>query len=169
MGKFEDVIAGGDVEELTELGDVLAKGPVDMTPLLTRRFAWDVMQCSLVPGLLEALQMQLGSEEGMNHDHRESHHRMSAVMPLEGMLQAYGHILASVLTKAMLMTQGIEPGDEEEGFVLQNRELIVAASRATVAQLMASGVIQYGPAAGAFSVIINDHEDDDDDEEGEDV
>jgi hypothetical protein len=129
---FEDVIAGGDVAELTDLSEVLSReGPVDMTALLTRRFVWDTTLCKLVPELLEALQMQFGSEEGMNQDHRESHYRLSTVMPLENIIQGYGHVLASVLSQSLIMSQEVEIDDEAmAGLVEQNRELIVIASRA---------------------------------------
>ena len=166
MPSFEEVIAGADLDEMNDLGELLSKGPVDMTPLLTRRFAWDITQCALVPQLLEALHMQLGSEEGMNQDHRESHQRMASVLPLENMIQAYGHVLASVVTKALMVTNAVDIDEANEAsFVSQNHEVITSSVRAVLAQLMFAGVIQYGPAAGAFAVSL--HECDDDEDEGE--
>lgn len=150
----DEVLAGLDFD----LTDALAEGPVDMTATLTRRFAWDTMDCPLVPDLLTALGLTLGSEEGQDVDHRESHQRMHAVLPLEGQVQAYSHVLGVVLTKAMAVAQGVELCEEhEEGFAGQNTEVIKAAVRAVLAQLMFSGIIQYGPmAAMATSVQIVD-------------
>ena len=166
MGKFEDVIAGGDLGDMNDLSQLLSQGPIDMTPLLTRRFAWDITQCPLVPELLEALHMPLGVEEGMQQDHRESHARMSVVLPLEGMIQGYSHVLASVVTKALMITNAVSIDPENEAsFVRQNHEVISSSVRAVLAQLMFAGVIQFGPAAGAFSVILSGDDDEETDEQ----
>ena len=161
MASFEEVIAGGELDEMNDLSQILSEGPIDMTPLLTRRFAWDITQCPLVPELLEALHMQLGSKEGMEQDHRESHARMSVVFPLEGMVQGYSHVLASVVTKALMITNAVDIDPENEAsFVRQNHEVISSSVRAVIAQLMFAGVLQFGPAAGAFAVTLQGTDDD---------
>jgi hypothetical protein len=114
---------------------------------------------------MESLGLTVGSTEGFEQEHAESHARMSAVLPLEPQIQGYGHVLSSVLTKALIVTNAVEIDPEnEESFVRQNNEVIVAAVRAALAQFMFSGVIQYGPAMGAFSIQMVDASD----EEGSD-
>lgn len=154
--RFEDVVAGLDITS------GLAGEQVDMTAVLTRRFAWDTTECSLVPDLLVALGLTLGSDEGMDRDHKESHQRMHSVYPLEGQIQAYSHVLGAVLTKAISVIQEVDLCEEHEaGFAGQNTELIAAAVRAVLAHLMNLGIIQYGPAAGLMAVRIIDAEEPD--------
>lgn len=163
MGKFEDVVAGLDLSGA--LDATAEEGPVDMTALLTRRFAWDTTQCALVPKLLESLGLPLGAAEGMDQDHRESHQRMSAVLPLEGSVQAYGHVLGAVLTQVLFITQDVDTcAEHEDALVRQNTELLTAGIRAVLAQLMFAGVIAYGPAAGMMAIQIIEHEEGPDDQ-----
>jgi hypothetical protein len=128
-----------------ELGDPLAEG-VDMTALLTRRFAWDTTVCSQVPDLLTALGLVHGSPEGMDADHHESHERLAQVLPLESHLQGYSGVMATVLTAAILSTTDADISEDDElGYATQNAEIILASSRAMVAQLIYSGMLRPGP------------------------
>lgn len=162
--KPEDVLAALDFP----VTDVVQDGPVDMTATLVRRSAWDTMPCPLVPELLTALGLTHGTPESMDTDHRESHQRMAAVLPLEGQIQGYAHVLGTVLTKAMAIVQGVDLcGEHEDGFARQNTELIAAATRAVLAQLMATGIISYGPMAGAVAVQVVAVEDDLEEDPGE--
>jgi hypothetical protein len=130
-----------------ELEEALSE-PVDFKPLLTRRFTWDTLPCSQVAELLPKLGLVVGSEEGIDIEHRESHARMAKVFPLEKLFQAYSEILGVVLTTALTHNAGVElPSEDSVGFAAQNAEVVLCSARAIVAQLMCQGVLTYGPAA----------------------
>lgn len=127
---------------------------VDMTALLARRFAWDTTVCSQVPDLLAELGLVLGSPEGMDIDHRESHERLSQVIPLEMLLRAHARVVGTVLTTAVLSS--VEEIDEEGelSFAAQNAELILAGARAIIAQLLQARLLQHGPMLGQFHAVV---------------
>lgn len=144
-----------DGEDL-ELEDVLA-GDLDMTPVLTRRFVWDTTACRRVPDLLTALGLTHGSDEGMELDHSESHHRMHHVLPLEGQLQVYSQIIGTILTKAILSRSGVEISEEDElGFAAQNAETVVSGARAIISQLIYTGVLQPGPLFDQMHILMTE-------------
>lgn len=136
--------------------DSVLTGPVDMTALLTRRMAWDTTMCDGVPELLTALGLTHGSDEGMRIDHAESHDRMSQVLPVEGMLEAYASVAGAVLSTAVMEIKGLEMSEEDElAWASQNAELILAGSRAILAQLMSTGIIGWGPLVNQMTVVMN--------------
>lgn len=144
-----------------ELDEVLASG-VDMTPVLTRRFTWDTMACSQVPDLLTALGLTHGSPEGMDLDHRESHHRMGHVLPLESQLRAYSGLVGTILTKAILANAELAVSEEDElGFAAQNAELVLSGARAIIGQLIYSGVLDHGPLFRQVDIVVLDDEEGD--------
>lgn len=162
----EEVLAGLDFD-LTDA--LVSGGPVDMTATLMRRFAWDITPCSQVVTMLEALGLVKGTPEGLDHEHRESHHRLAMASVVEGQIRAYSSVLGTVLTKAIVMAntdpddgEGLCP-EHESHFANQNAMIILHGARAIIAQLMFAGVLQPGPAAGTFQVVVVDKED------GEDV
>lgn len=160
MSEQPDEMREPDPELDFDVTDALATGPVDMTALLIRRFAWDTTTCDSVPDLLTALGLTHGSPEGMKLDHQESHRRIATVFPVESHLRAYSAVLGSVITEAIL--GGIEddedaPCEEHKlGLANQNAEVILSGSRAIIAQLVYAGVLAYGPAAGSFQVAVVD-------------
>jgi hypothetical protein len=130
---------------------------VDMTAVLLRRFAWDTMPCPLVNDLLTKLGLTHGSEEGQEVDHRESHQRLAAVWPLEQFFRRFSEVLGVVAATAMLQAKGIElEGDQSVQFANQNASVILASARAMVAQLMYSGLLQYGPAVNVVTIVEAD-------------
>ena len=131
--------APDDAEALTE---------ADPRALLLRRFTWDTMMCRQVAELLPKLGLTVGTPEGTDHEHRESHARMNAVVPFEGLFRQYAMVLSTVLTTAMTEAQGVTDSmtpEQSIGYAQQNAELILAGSRAMVAQLMFIGLLTYGP------------------------
>lgn len=143
-----------------DVADALAGGgPINMTALLVRRFAWDVAACDDVPKLLTDLGLTHGTTEGMEIDHRDSHHRMHEVLPLEGQISAYAEVLGAVITKALVATlpdPGVIEPAREAGLARQNAIVILSGARAILAQLMYGGQIAYGPAAGSIEVTVTD-------------
>lgn len=143
-------------EELADLGTgLMDDGPVNMTAMLVRKMAWDTTQCTKVPDLLTALGLTHGTPEGMQLDHDQSHTRLYRVLPLEQLLAGYSSVLGGVLTKSMLMAKGADISDEdEEGFAEQNAEIVMAAARAIVANLLDTGILAPGPTAMQIPVVV---------------
>lgn len=157
---LENWLDGIDLtENAPDDSDVMAE-PVDLRALLLRRFTWDTMMCSRVEALLPKLGLTLSTPEGTDHEHKESHQRMSAVMPFEGMFREYALILSTVLTTAITEGQGITDKMSPEdsiGYAQQNAELILAGSRAMVAQLIFMGLLSYGPMVQIRTAHYGEH------------
>jgi hypothetical protein len=117
---------------------------IDLTPMLLRRFAWDTMACNEVPDLLPSLGLTCGTDEGTDYDHRDSHHRMSHVLPLEPYFTRFAEILGVVFATAMAQRAGIDLGEDSVKFAEQNAEVVGAGARAIVAQFIETGVLEYG-------------------------
>ena len=117
---------------------------IDLTPMLLRRLTWDTMPCDEVADLLTALGLTHGTDEGMHLDHADSHHRMAQVFPLEPYFRRFAEILGVVLATAMTQRAGVELGEESILFAEQNAEVVLAATRAVVAQFVETGVLEYG-------------------------
>lgn len=143
-----DFLEGIDLSQNAPDDASVLSEPVDFKALLLRRFAWDSMPCNLVEALLPHLGLTIGTPEGLDHEHAESHHRMAAVFPYEHLLRDYAMILSTVLSTAITEAQGVadamSPADQI-GFVRQNAELILSGSRSVLAQLFFSGLATYGP------------------------
>lgn len=135
----------GEMPEIEmNVKDDLDLGEIDMTPMLLRRFAWDTMPCSEVADLLPALGLTHGTDEGMNLDHADSHHRMSHAFPLEGYLQRFSEVLGVVFATAMAQKAGVDLGEDSVKFAEQNAEVIRCGARAIIAQFLETGVLEYG-------------------------
>lgn len=141
MAEEPEVLAALDFEP----EGILDEGPVDITAVLLRRLTWDTMPCDEVADLLPALGLTQGTEEGMNHDHAESHHRTAQVYPIEVYFRRLADILGVIMATAMTQRAGVDLGEESVKFAEQNAEVILAGSRAIVAQLVDTGVLTYGP------------------------
>jgi len=146
---LDDWLEGIDLtENVPDDADVMLDGDVDLKALMLRRFTWDTMMCNRVEALLPKLGLTLGTPEGIEHEHLESHERMAAVLPFEHLIRDYSVVLSTVLTTAMTEASGItdkmEP-DDLIAYVRQNAELILAGGRAMLAQLFFTGLVGYGP------------------------
>ncbi len=124
---------------------------VDLTPILTRRLAWDSLPCDEAPAVLERLGLTPSSPEGAEIEHQDSHQRIMQVMPLEPFLQRSASVLGTVVSMAMAEAKGVADQlvDEDgmEHFAAQNAEVALCSARAIIAQLMDEGVIMYTPEA----------------------
>lgn len=144
---LDNWLEGIDLSTAPDDAEVLSE-PLDTRALLLRRFAWDTMVCGQVEALLPKLGLTVGTPEGSDHEHRESHERMAPVMPFEQMLQQYAFIISTVLSTAVTeahgLTEKMSPEDHAE-FVGQNADLILSGGRAMIAQLFFTGLIGYGP------------------------
>lgn len=148
----------GDMPDI-EMVTSDAETGVDETALkalLLRRFAHDITACDETNQLLAALGLTLGSPEGQEIDHQASHARMHQVHPMEATLKLYAEIMGVVVSTAMTEGAGCTQtmGDASIAFAEQNAEVVLASSRAIIAQLMFMGVLQYGPA----SVLLQQNE-----------
>lgn len=135
-----------------DMAEALAER-IDFKPMLLRRFAWDTMACDEVDALLGKLGLVVGSDEGREIDHRQSHQRMAQVLPLESMLGAYAEVMGTVLTTALIEGAGVSGQMAEQDvlrFAGQNSQIVLAGARAIVAQLMFQGILQFGPVAPAL-------------------
>lgn len=130
--------------EMNVSDDTLDLGEIDLTPVLLRRLTWDIMPCSEVAGLLTALGLTHGTDEGMAMDHRDSHHRMAQVYPLENYFQRFSEILGVITATALTKKAGVDLGEGSVKFAEQNQEVILHSARAIVAQLIEAGVLTYG-------------------------
>lgn len=142
-----------DIEKVTSDSDdaISAK---EITAILTRRFAWDVMPCPEVNGLLTALGMVHGSEEGELMDHTASHQRMALAYPLELLLQAYSSVLGTVVSTAYTEAAGVTSSMGDDAsivFAEQNAEVVLAGARAIIASLLDNGILDYGPSSGLLA------------------
>lgn len=154
---FEDPFAEWETEVGT-LEDVLgdqAEGPIDMKALLVRRFVWDTTVCSDVAALMPKLGLVVGSEEGFDGEHRESHERMAAVLPLEAYLRTYAELLGTVLSTAMTERAGITEklGEGTINLAEQTAEAVLAGSRAMIAQFFFIGLLGFGPAVQIYRMV----------------
>lgn len=144
---------------------LISGGPVDMTATLMRRFAWDITPCLQVEDMLDALGLVHGTPEGLEIEHQESHQRLALASAVEGQIRAYSAVAGTVITKAITMLNADPDDDEglcpehEAEFASQNAMIILHGARVIIAQLMFAGVLQPGPAAGTFQVIVVDRED----------
>ena len=134
------------------------EGPIDLTPVLTRRFVWDIMPCDQVADVLKLLGLPpSGSDEGTNVDHMESHARLARVGPLEEHLQAFAPVLGVITAKSMAAASGATLTDEQEqAFAEQHAEVVLHSSRAIIANLMSAGIIDYAVGAVEFVVLEED-------------
>lgn len=144
----------GEMPEI-DLSDVDVSD-VDVTPLLLRRMAWDTMPCLEVPDLLTALGLTHGSDESMDTDHAESHHRLAMVFPLEGCLQRFSEVLGVVLATAMTERADIDLGEDSVQFADQNAEVVLHSARAIIASLVAADVLAYGPRVQVVEIGLFD-------------
>ena len=135
----------GDIPEIEMKVSEDELGEIDLTPVLLRRFAWDIMPCSEVNDLLPALGLTHGTDEGMHIDHAESHHRMAQVFPLEMYLQRFAEVMGVVTATAMHSRVANAQEVDTVQFAEQNAEVILHSARAIIAQFVANGVLTYGP------------------------
>lgn len=143
----------GDMPEIEKVTSDDTGADLEMTQeaakaFLLRRFAWDIMPCPEVNDLLTALGLTHGSDEGQELDHRESHRRLGMVFPLEKILRPYAQVMGTVVSVAMLDSAGLDDEDvDSAAFAEQNAEVVLSATRAVLAQLMATDLISYGSNA----------------------
>lgn len=127
--------------------------PIDgsmVKALMVRQFAHDITTCDETKQLLTALGLTHGDDEGYERDHLASHRRVSTVYPLENLMRFYAEILGPVVATALVEGNGIAKDISDEHSVVlaqQNAMVVLASSRAIIAQLISKGVLCYGPMA----------------------
>ena len=135
-----------DDDDMPDIEDI---GPVDLVPILTRRYAWDTLPCDAVEDIMPALGLPPSSDEGADIEHAESHRRVAMVYPLETFLVQSSGVLGKILARAMSDAAGVTDnlGDGMTPFAEQNAEVVLASARAVIAQLMDEGILMYTPEA----------------------
>lgn len=127
-----------------------AIGPEMIKALLVRTFAHDVTSCDETKELLTAIGLTHGDDEGYEIDHVASHRRMHMVFPLEALLRLYAELMGTVVATALAEGHGVTQDMTEDQSILfaeQNAKVVLASSRAIIAQLISKGVLVYGPAS----------------------
>lgn len=128
------------MDDLPELKDI------DLTPLITRRIAWDMLPHDHVIDTLQEMGLVLGDQQILDMEHKESHKRQEKMADLLPIVRKFSKIAASVFTEAFM--HPVEDSDLPEGvrdqFNNQNSELINAGVFAVIGQLLDAGVLTLG-------------------------
>lgn len=138
-------MSAGDMPEIEMITSEDSGEQLNTTPFILRRFVWDVMPCSEVTGLLPALGLTVGSQEGLRMEHVDSHRRIARTEPLSAALARFAEILGVLVSVAMTEKAGVDLGEDSVKFAEQNQEVIEHACRAIIAQFIDTGVLAYGP------------------------
>jgi len=127
--------------------------PLDITPAVQQRLAWDIIPCDVISGMWSHLGLVPPSPEVAEDAHRESHNRVAQVAPLIPMTEIYITLAVDIISRMMIANlQQESPGDTLPDGLLQTLTLpVTEVVRGTVypimANLMEMGMLTLGPAA----------------------
>ena len=125
--------------------------PINLIPLLTRTFAWDVLPCNMVNDFFPTLGLVPGSPEGVANEHHAKHVRFDRVAPIRGVVEVYTAIVSDVITKVMLhyddenRRAALDAGPLKQ-MTAQNQEVIRIALYASLSQMLENGILTLGKA-----------------------
>lgn len=123
------------------MGASAVEDVIDVTNLMKRRFAWDVLPCPMVPGFLSHLGLLPGSEGGNNLEHRQSHVRMAQVEPIIGTVTTFSRMAARSAATAILEGQGLVGVEDSDPKMEHYLNLVTTCTAAVIANLIDNGVI----------------------------
>lgn len=126
--------------------------PLDVTPVVRQRLAWDICSCDEIDEMWDSLGMVRPSDDVAETAHEESHQRMDKIKPLTKMGDFYIGHASEIISNIMLHYYEKAGGDEltplQTAIMLgQNFEIIRSTMYPILAALLESGLIEYGPAA----------------------
>jgi len=102
--------SGDDLDILGDLGIDMSEA-IDFSPMLKRRFVWDLVPCNVVPTSFPAFGLNNGSAEGMVFEHQASHDRMSVVSPLIDVIDISTGLVSEIIAGTIIDLPG--PGTAE--------------------------------------------------------
>jgi hypothetical protein len=125
-------------------------GYVDMTPVVRRKIAWDMLPHDEVIPTFEALGIVIGSHDVLTLEHQESEARQQSMMPLLPLGQVLAGIATEVFGAAYLrpVPDGEITDDMKARFNEQNFQVIRSAVFAVIGQFLESGMLRMAGPAG---------------------
>lgn len=125
----------------------MSYGNSGITQHIRRQIVWDSTPCHLAESVLLKTGATPASEEMLDHEHLESHHRLNRLLPVDHLIMTFGAMAGEALFHSI-----VESGNEFDGeYVKVNKELMqrigIAASRAVISSL-SSGVLDPSREVG---------------------
>src|ERR1700691_3508733 len=131
------------------------EAPVDTTPVVQQRLAWDIVPCEQInEDMWHALGLNPPSQDVADAAHAESHERMNVCQPMVPFTEVHVALTADIITRMMAKFAADKvPGNTVEvpeqflnTLARQNTDVIRAAIYPLLAFMMEAGIITYGPA-----------------------
>lgn len=112
--------------------------------MLAKRLLWDIVPCEDVPGMLPLMNLSPDSDEVAEMEHKASHTRLDAVVPMGSVLRLLVPITSAITASAMLVNSGNEVGSEEAlAFRNHHHQILAVGITAVLASLIDMGVIMH--------------------------
>jgi hypothetical protein len=138
-----------DSDNPEDIDSFEGSGVTMYTPeMLTKRLLWDLVPCSDVEGMMPLMNLSPESPDVRDMEHRSSHERMAAVIPLGEILALLTPLVSGITASAMLINSGVSV-DEDSAVSLQRHHSLVlqAGVGAILANLFDMGIITYTEGA----------------------
>jgi hypothetical protein len=128
------------------MNDLLDPDPgfLDMTPLIRRKIAWDMLPPDEVAPVLDAMGMAVGSGDILEREYQESIQRQRELTPLLPIIAVLSGLATEVFGTAYMRpvhAEDIASGAAER-FNEQNFQVIRSSVFAIIGQLLESGALR---------------------------
>jgi len=118
--------------------------PIDLTPLLKTRLAWDLLPHEEMHAWMEKLGLTPANKDVSDMEHKEAHGRAQLAAPISRLVDAYVAVISEI--QAAYLGEHAEANqDQLEAFTEDAFMLGRAAALAVLVEFLADGVLVYGP------------------------
>jgi len=118
--------------------------PIDLTPMLKTRLAWDLLPHEEMREWMEKLGLTPAQEDVAKMEHQEAHDRSAIVKPISRLVDAYVAVISEIQS-VYLGEHSEASADQLEAFTEDAFMLGRAAALAVLVEFLADGILVYGP------------------------
>ena len=125
---------------------------LDLTPIVTRKLMWDLIDHNDIgPELYESLNLCPSTEEGEELEHTESHKRLQAVVPIARLVEVYSMLSAEIMAGMLMdfsknkiesVSDDIDYETLRDLYIQDTFKYVRAGSIGILSQLMDIGIIK---------------------------
>lgn len=116
--------------------------------MLAKRLLWDMVPCGDIDKVLPYTGMTPDSPEVREMEHRASHQRLNALVPMVELLNVLTPLVSAITSSAMLINSGnIADGVSASALEKHHFAVVQAGVVGTLATLLDLGIIKYTDGA----------------------
>jgi hypothetical protein len=115
---------------------------IDQTPLLVRKFAWDLFPREWMGNVWSLLDLVPEGPDGQDMEHEDSKRRIEQVDSISSQIEVYSAIVAYIMSQAHLSVEEDPVTPEYALKIMENyQELVSCGSLVIIARLIDDGLL----------------------------